>query len=233
MPEAPDNLLLRALTGERYAALRRNLKAVTAKIGDVLFEPEDAIRYVYFPTGGTMISMIHVLKDGTTSEVGVVGPEGMVGVDCLMRSDRHRHRGLVQSGGTLFRADATSVFDEFNRAGQLQDLLLRYLHTFFTQITQTAACNRLHQIEQRLARWLLISHDYVGSNEIPTTHDFIAQMLGIRRPGVTTAIAALTVDVVIHHSRNKITIRDRAALEAIACECYATVRTEVRRTLGI
>lgn len=232
MATVADNFLLRVL-GPNDAPFISGLTAVSVAMGDVLFDAGEALRYAYFPARGTMISMIRTLKRGETSEVGIVGWEGLVGVSCVMRGSVHQYRGLVQSSGTVFRARCEDLRSEFDRGGSLCDLVLRYLNALLNQLAQTAVCNRLHYVEQRLARWLLIVHDHVLRDEIPMTHEFIAHMLGIRRPGVTTAIATLSVDGVIDHRRNSITIRNRRALETISCECYEAVREELQRSLGI
>lgn len=233
MVTASDNYLLHRLSDERDSGFLTSLNSVPVKMGEVLFDAGETIRYAYFPTRGTMISMIRSLKGGDTAEVGIVGWDGVAGISSVMRATVHQFRGLVQSAGTVFRARSEDVVAEFDRRGALYDLFLRYVHAVLDQLAQTAVCNRLHHVEERLARWLLIVHDYAAADDIPMTHEFISMMLGIRRAGVTTAIGALTIDGVIEHGRNKITIRDRRALEAVSCECYAAVRDELDRSLGI
>jgi CRP-like cAMP-binding protein len=171
------------------------------------------------------------MRDGSTVEIGVVGPEGMVGIHALLGIESTPNESMVQVPGDGMRIRIGTLLDEFRRGGALQDLTLRYLYAFMMQISQTAACNRLHTVEERLARWLLMCHDRVEGDELALTHDFLAMMLGVRRAGVTGAAVALQAEGYIRYSRGHVTVMDRKALEEFVCECYAAVKAEFDRAL--
>lgn len=226
-----DNRLLATLPHEDVERLRPQLTPVTLALGDVLYEPDRAMAYMYFPTTA-VVSLIYTMVDGTTAEMGLVGNEGVVGIALFMGGDTTPNRAIVQVAGAAFRLQAPALRAEFVRAGAVQLALLRYTQALITQISQTAVCNRLHAIEQRLCRWLLLTRDRVPSDAIQMTQEFIAHMLGVRREGVTLAARHLQEAGLIRYVRGHITILDRPGLEATACECYRVVKDEFRRLLG-
>jgi CRP-like cAMP-binding protein len=187
--------------------------------------------HVYFPTTA-IVSMLYIMENGETAEIGVVGNEGVVGIALFMGGDTAPNRAIVQSAGAAFRMKADALRSEFIRAGEFQRLLLRYTQALITQISQTAVCNRLHPIEQQLCRWLLLSHDRLQSDELRMTQEMIANMLGVRREGVTYAAGHLQAEGLIKYARGRITILDREGLEATVCECYQVVKDEYDRLLG-
>jgi len=230
-PHPHDNRLLAALPREDVARLLPQLTPVPLALGDVLYEPDRAMAYLYFPTTA-VVSLIYTMVDGTTAEMGLVGNEGVVGVALFMGGDTTPNRAIVQVAGDAFRLWAPALRAEFLRAGAVQLALLRYTQALITQISQTAVCNRLHAIEQRLCRWLLLTRDRVPSDAIQMTQEFIAHMLGVRREGVTLAARDLQEAGLIRYVRGHITILDRPGLEATACECYRVVKDEFTRLLG-
>jgi CRP-like cAMP-binding protein len=231
-PQHPhDNRLLAALPREDVERLLPQLTSVTLALGDVLYEPDRAMAYLYFPTTA-VVSLIYTMADGTTAEMGLVGNEGVVGIALFMGGDTTPNQAIVQVAGEAFRLQAPVLRTEFARAGAVQLALLRYTQALITQISQTAVCNRLHAIEQRLCRWLLLTRDRVPSDEIQMTQEFIAHMLGVRREGVTLAARHLQEAGLIRYVRGHITILDRPGLEATACECYRVVKDEFTRLLG-
>jgi CRP-like cAMP-binding protein len=230
-PQPHGNRLLAALPPEDMARLLPQLAPVTFGLGDVLYEPDRALAYLYFPTT-TVVSLIYTMLDGTTVEMDVVGNEGVVGIALFMGGDTTPNRAIVQVAGAAFRLQAPVLRVEFQRGGALQLALLRYTQALITQISQTAACNRLHAIEQRLCRWLLLTRDRVPTDQVQMTQEFLAHMLGVRREGVTVAAQHLQAAGLIHYARGHITILDRPGLEATACECYGVVRDEFTRLLG-
>ncbi|HEV7906454.1 MAG TPA: Crp/Fnr family transcriptional regulator [Pyrinomonadaceae bacterium] len=225
------NHLLAQLPPEEYERLSPYLEPVTLTIGDVIHYPQDPVTHVYFPNSGT-VSVVATLEDGGGVEVGVVGNEGMFGVNAVLGSVTTPHEALVQQPGDGLRAPTDVIRQEFKKCGQLQDLILRYTQAFIIQIAQTAACNRSHPLGGRLARWLLMSHDRAMKDELLLTHDFIAVMLGTRRAGVSEAAGKLQNDGVIKYKRGHIQIVDRKGLESISCECYPIVKKEFERLLG-
>ena len=231
-PQHPhDNRLLAALPGEDAERLLPQLTPVVLALGDVLYEPDRAMTYLYFPTTA-VVSLIYTMVDGTTAEMGLVGNEGVVGIALFMGGDTTPNRAIVQVAGKGFRLWAPALRAEFQRAGAVQLALLRYTQALITQISQTAVCNRLHSIEQRLCRWLLLTRDRVPFDAIQMTQEFIAHMLGVRREGVTLAARHLQEAGLIRYVRGHITILDRPGLEATACECYRVVKDEFTRLLG-
>jgi len=224
---ATPNLLLAALPRKAYAELLPCLKPVELKFGDVLYEPGQPIEQVYFP-GGSMVSLLTLVEDHLALEVGLVGLEGVVGSPLALGVDRSPVRALVQGGGSAMRLSAAAFRRALERSPPLQRSLLRYVHALMLQVTQTAACNRFHVVERRLARWLLMTRDRVRSNEFRMTQDFLANMLGVRRVGVTEAAGALQRRRLIEYSRGGISILNGRGLEAAACSCYRMVRGSSR-----
>lgn len=227
----PQNRLLAALPASEYERLAPHLQLVSLPIRQVLYEPNEPIKYVYFPIG-SMVSLVSIMKDGSTIEVGLVGNEGMVGVPVILGGNITTTKAFVQVSDNALQMDADLLKSEFNRGGQLQLLLLRYTQALLTQVSQSAACNRFHTIEERLARWMLLVADAVESDEFMLTQEFISQMLGTRRSGVTVAAGTLSQAGMLRYSRGKITILNREALEATSCECYGVIRDEFTRLLS-
>lgn len=199
-------------------------------LGRVLYESGSKLAHVYFPTT-SIVSLLYVMEDGHSAEIGIVGNEGMVGVALFMGGDTTPSRAVVQSGGAAFRLPARVLKQEFSQAGPLQRLLLRYTQALITQMAQTAVCNRHHSVAQQLSRWLLMSMDRLPTNELVMTQELIANMLGVRREGVTQSARKLQDLGLITYSRGHITVIDRPGLEKHACECYAVVKREFDRLL--
>jgi CRP-like cAMP-binding protein len=205
-------------------------------LGQVLYESGDVLRHVYFPTD-SIVSLLYVLANGASAEISVVGREGLIGVALFMGGETTPNRATVQSGGHAYRLIGQQLKDEFHRNGELQLLLLRYTQSLITQMAQTAVCNRHHSVDQQLCRWLLLSLDRLSSNQLTMTQELIANMLGVRRVGVTEAAGKLHKLGVIRYVRGQITVLDRPKLEQLCCECYGVVKRESdrllpRRTLG-
>jgi len=219
---AIQNLLLAALPRKSYAELLPALTPVVLKFGDVLYEPRQSIDQVYFP-GNSMVSLLTLVEDHLALEVGLVGLEGVVGAPLALGVERSPVRALVQGGGSALRMSAGSFRSALRRSPLLQRSLLRYVHALMSQVTQTAACNRFHLVEARLARWLLMTRDRMRSSEFRLTQDFLAHMLGVRRVGVTEAAGALQRRKLIEYSRGVIRILNDRGLEAAACSCYRIV----------
>ena len=220
---AIPNQLLAALPRKAYGELLSGLTPVTLAFGDVLYEPRQLITHVYFP-GDSMVSLLTLVEDHLALEVGLVGREGVVGAALALGITHSPVRALVQGGGSAMRMDAARFRSALRRSPPLQRSLLLYINTLMSQVTQTAACNRFHVVEARLARWLLMSRDRMGSNEFRMTQDFLAHMLGVRRVGVTEAASALQQRKLIEYSRGVIRILDDGGLEAASCSCYGIVR---------
>ena len=199
-------------------------------LGKVLYESGDSLRYVYFPTD-SIVSLLYVMESGASAEISVVGNDGLVGVSLFMGGESTPSRALVQSAGFAYRLLGQRLKDEFNRHGELLILMLRYTQSLITQMTQTAACNRHHSVDQQLCRWLLLSLDRLQGNQLSMTQELIANMLGVRREGVTTAAGRLNKLGVIKYVRGRITVLDRPQLESLSCECYAVVKRETDRLL--
>ncbi|MCY1270199.1 Crp-like helix-turn-helix domain protein [compost metagenome] len=225
-----QNHLLAALSEEVRHRLFPQLERVELPLGKVLYESGDTLRHVYFPTD-SIISLLYVMENGASAEISVVGNEGLVGVALFMGGESTPSRAIVQSGGYAYRLLGQRLKDEFNRHGELLVLMLRYTQALLTQMAQTAVCNRHHQIDQQLCRWLLLSLDRLPSNRLTMTQELIANMLGVRREGVTEAAGKLQRQGVIEYSRGHITVLDRKKLEQLSCECYAVVKRETDRLL--
>ena len=225
------NDLLSALPNEDFERLLPHLEPITFTLGEVVYESGAQMRYVYFPTT-SHISLLYTMIDGSTAEMGLVGKEGVVGIALFMGGETTPNRAMVQGSGEAFRMKSKAMLDEFKRGGDFQHLLLRYTQALITQISQTAVCNRLHSVEQRLCRWLLMTHDLAQSDELQMTHEFISNMLGVRREGVTMAARRLQEMKMISYVRGHIRILDRPQLLAHVCECYQVVRDEHSRLLG-
>jgi CRP-like cAMP-binding protein len=224
------NYLLAALTPAERARLEPHLKLVSMPLGEVVYESGDVLPHVYFPTD-CIVSLLYVMRDGASAEIAVVGNEGMVGVALFMGGETTPSRAVVQSAGSAFRLSSRRLKDEFYRHGKTQLLLLRYTQALITQMAQTAVCNRHHPVEQQLCRWLLLSLDRVRSNELNMTQELIANMLGVRREGVTAAATKLQRLGAIRYRRGQMTILDRPKLEQLCCECYDVVKKETDRLL--
>ncbi|HFZ2531293.1 TPA: Crp/Fnr family transcriptional regulator [Pseudomonas aeruginosa] len=225
-----QNHLLAALTQEIQERLIPHLERVTLPLGKVLYESGDALRHVYFPTDA-IVSLLYVMEDGASAEISVVGNEGLIGVAVFMGGESTPSRAIVQSAGHAYRLPGQKLKDEFNRHGEMLQLMLRYTQALITQMAQTAVCNRHHSIDQQLCRWLLLSLDRLPSNQLSMTQELIANMLGVRREGVTEAAGKLQKLGVIKYSRGHITVLDRPQLEALCCECYTVVKRETDRLL--
>jgi CRP-like cAMP-binding protein len=224
------NRLLAALPEESYQALRPFLEPVPLPLGMALYESGGEQGYVYFPTS-SIVSLLYVLEDGSSAEIAVTGCEGLVGIALFMGGETTPSRAVVQSAGHGYRLRAAVLKKEFENGGALQLLLLRYTQALITQMTQTAVCNRHHAVDQQLCRWLLLSLDRLPANELVMTQELIANMLGVRREGVTEAAGRLQAEGLIEYSRGRITVLDRMHLEARVCECYAVVKKEYDRLL--
>jgi CRP-like cAMP-binding protein len=238
MPDPHDprqNHLLAALPEVEYARLLPDLEWVPMPLGHVLYESGVPMRHVYFPTT-SIVSLLYVMEDGASAEIAVVGNEGIVGVSLFMGGETTPSRAVVQSTGHAYRLKEQQLKEVFNRtggrrAGALHHLLLRYLQALLTQMAQTAVCNRHHSLDQQFCRWLLLSLDRLSSNELIMTQELIANMLGVRREGVTEAAGNVQRAGLISYNRGHITVLDRPGLEARACECYAVVKKEFDRLL--
>jgi CRP-like cAMP-binding protein len=229
-PNPHQNHLLDALPVSDYQRFAPHLEHVTLNLGDVLYEPGGKMRYVYFPTTA-IISLLYVMQDGASAEIAIVGNEGILGISLFMGGETTPSRAVVQSEGYGYRIRAQLLKDEFGRFGPLMHLLLRYTQALITQMGQTAVCNRHHTVDKQLCRWLLLSLDRLGSNELTMTQELIANMLGVRREGVTEAAGKLQAAGLLKYRRGKITVLDRPGLEARTCECYAVVKKEFDRLL--
>ena len=226
-----SNKLLAALPAKDYKRLSPHLEPVPLELKTVLHEEGAAVRHVYFPGEG-LVSLLVVTRTGAASEIGLVGNEGMVGLPALLGLDSAPGREIVQMSGTGVRVKAGLIRAEFRRGGAFQDLLLRYAHVLFTQVSRSTACIASHHSKERLCRWLLMTHDSAPGDEFVITQEFMAMMLGVTRPVVTRAAAALQREKLIRYSRGKMTMLDRRGVEASACECYAAVKEEYKRVLG-
>lgn len=228
--ELCKNALLAALPDTELERWRPHLEPANMPLGKVLYESGARLRYVYFPTTA-IVSLLYVLEDGASAEIAVVGREGIVGISLFMGGESTPSRAVVQSAGEGFRLKANLMLQEFNRSGSVLHLMLRYTQALITQMAQTAVCNRHHTVDQQLCRWLLLSLDRLDGNEIVMTQELIANMLGVRREGVTAAAGHLQAAGLIEYRRGHITVLDRAGLERRTCECYAVVRHEYDRLL--
>jgi len=228
--DAALNRLLSVLPGAQLSAWLPQLELIDMPLGKVLYESGSKLTHVYFPTTSIM-SLLYVLENGASAEIAIVGNEGVVGVALFMGGVSTPNRAVVQSAGRGLRLRALALMDEFNRAGPVLHLLLRYTQALITQMSQTAVCNRHHSVDQQLCRWLLLSLDRLQSNQLVMTQELIANMLGVRREGVTEAAGQLHRAKLIDYSRGRITVLDREALERRSCECYAVVKKEYDRLL--
>lgn len=225
------NGLLAVLPQDVYARLLPELKQVLLPLGKVIYESGAQFDHVFFPAPGCIVSMLYVMANGASAEIAVAGQEGMVGTALFMGGNTTPNRALVQSSGYAFKLAGSALTKEFDQHGQLQNVLLRYTQALMTQTSQTAVCNRHHVVDKQLCRWLLLSLDRLASNELIMTQELIANMLGVRREGVTEAARKLQDSGLIRYSRGRITVLDRAGLEARVCECYAVVKKEYDRLL--
>lgn len=226
-----QNHLLAALPTAELELLAPHLERVALPLGEMLYEPDRQLQHAYFPTTA-IVSLHHVMESGASAESAGVGNEGVVGISLFMGGDTTTSSAVVQIAGHAYRLERRKLKQEFDRAGLLQHLLLRYTQALMTQMSQTAACNRYHSVEQQLCRWLLLTHDRVSSRELVITQELIAGMLGVRREGVTEAAGNLQRAGHISYRRGHIAVLDRSGLEARACECYALVKKELGRLLS-
>jgi CRP-like cAMP-binding protein len=225
-----QNHLIAALPAVDRERLQSRLELVPLALGEVLYESGTRLRHVYFPTN-SIVSLLYTMANGSSAEIAVVGNEGMIGVSLFMGGETTPSRAVVQSAGHAYRMSGKLLKEEFARAGVMQHLLLRYTQALLTQMAQTAVCNRHHSVDQQLCRWLLLSLDRLSSNQLVMTQELIANMLGVRREGVTEAAGKLQAAGLIKYSRGRITVLDRGGLEGRSCECYAVVKTESDRLL--
>ena len=232
MPIEPvENRLLAALPVDQYERLRQHLHPVEFSLGEVVYEFAGQLDYIFFPTT-SIISLLYTMENGTSAEMGLTGNDGVVGIALFMGGGTMPNRAVVQSAGGALRMKAKALQDEFALGGKFQQLLLRYTQALITQISQTAVCNRLHSVEQQLCRWLLLSRDRLNTDELIMTQELIADMLGVRREGVTVAAGRLQDAGAISYVRGRIQILDRHKLEETVCECYRVVKDEFNRLLG-
>jgi CRP-like cAMP-binding protein len=235
MPQADHtpipNKILAALPAEEYERLRAHLTPVSLELGATLYNQAERIKYVYFVNTG-VVSHVTNMEDGGSVEVGLVGRDGIIGLPIAFGDDVSPNHAVVQIAGGALRMEASVLREEFGRGGRFQSLLLRFTLAANKQVSQTAACNRSHNVGDRLARWLLMCHDRVEGDELELTQEFIAQMLGTRRSGVSEAAILLQAAGLIRYSRGHITVLDRERLKEFACECYEVVRVEFERLLG-
>lgn len=223
-----QNRLLAALSEDARKRIFPKLKLIEMSLGDVIYESDQSIKYVYFPVD-CIISLLYVLVDGSSAEISLVGKEGMVGVAVIMGGESTPNRCIVQSHGSAYRMPAADLKHEFNQHSEIRIITLRFTQALITQMSQTAVCNRHHSIDQQLCRWLLLSLDRLENNHLNMTQELIANMLGVRREGVTEAAGKLQKLRVIEYRRGRIVVLDRAKLESLSCECYAVVKRESLR----
>jgi CRP-like cAMP-binding protein len=230
-PHSPQqNHLLAALPAEDYKRLLPHLELIPMPLGWALYESGSQMSYLYFPTT-SIVSLLYVMENGSSAEIAVSGNEGLVGISLFMGGNTTPSRAVVQSAGNGYRLSVSSLDKEFALGGNLQHLALRYTQALITQMSQTAVCNRHHALDQQLCRWLLLSLDRLSGDELKMTQELIANMLGVRREGVTEAAGKLQAEGLIHYSRGRIKVLNRAELEKRVCECYAVVRKEYDRLL--
>ena len=227
-PRPAQNDLLRSLSVVEFKRLAPHLEPFQMPLGHVVYESGRILDHVYFPTTA-IVSLLYVMEDGASAEIAVVGHEGLVGISLFMGGETTPSRAVVQSAGQSFRLAARYLREEFSRAGSMQHLLLRYTQSLITQMAQTAVCNRHHSVDQQLCRWLLLCLDRLPTLELVMTQELIANMLGVRREGVTAAAGKLQDAGVIEYRRGRIKVLDRPKLEAMSCECYEVVRKESKR----
>ena len=227
----PENRLLAALPVAEYGRITSNLRHVSFALGEVVYEFGEQMDYVYFPTT-SIVSLLYTMENGSSAEMGLTGNDGIVGIALFMGGGTMPNRAIVQSAGSALKMKARVLQNEFARGGKFQKVLLRYTQALITQISQTAVCNRLHSVEQQLCRWLLLSHDRVPADDLVMTQELIADMLGVRREGVTVAAGNLQDGGAISYVRGHIKILNRQKLEETVCECYQVVRAEFDRLIG-
>ncbi len=225
------NFLLASLEESEAKRVFSKLERVSLDLGHVIYESGEKLDYAYFPTT-CIVSLLYIMEDGGTAEIGIIGNDGLLGVPLFLGGDSTSSRAVIQSAGDSYRMKPKDLVEEFKRAGRFQDLLLRYTQALMTQISQTAVCNRLHAVEQQLCRWLLLSHDRLITDKLVMTHDLISNMLGVRREGVTLAAKKLAAKNLIKNTRGTIEVIDRQGLEDASCECYEIVNSEYNRLLG-
>ena len=232
LPHSPSqNYLLAALPAAEFERLSPHLEPILLPLGEMLYEPGDQLQYAYFPTTA-IVSLHYVMESGASAETAGVGNEGVVGIALFMGGDTTPSSAVVRTAGHGYRLAGNLLKQEFNRAGLMQRLLLRYTQALMTQMNQTAACNRHHTVEQQLCRWLLLTLDRVSSRELIMTQELVANMLGVRREGITEAAGKLQRAGFIRYRRGHIAVLDRSGLETRACECYAVVKKELARLLS-
>ena len=222
LSQARLNEILAALPPADLESIAPQLIPIDFSVDAPFFRQQDRIDDVYFPTSG-IISMLTLLEDGTSVEVAVIGSEGMVGIPIVMGAQIETHEALTQSAGTALKIRASDILEQFNQKPAVRNGILRYTHNFLLQVSQNAACNSAHTVEQRLARWLLLTHDRLKTDQFIFTQEFMSRMLSVRRAGVSVAANTLRHGGIIDYSRGSITIKDRKGLEATACECYRTI----------
>jgi CRP-like cAMP-binding protein len=231
-PPPIQNQLLAALPGKEYKRLLPHLESVPLPFMEVLYESREPITHVYFPNDG-LISLLVVMEDETPREVGLIGNEGMFGVPVVLGMNTTPLRALIQMPGSAMRMQAEVLRDELKRNGVLRNVLQRYSHALFTQVSQSAACISSHAVDKRLSRWLIMTHDRAPGDEFAMKHEFMAMMLGVTRSVVTRAAGSLQAEKMIRYTRGQVTILDRGRLEATACECYVVVKAEYERSAYI
>ena len=229
-PDPRDNHLLAALPQLEWTRWLPQLESVALQLGQVLYESGSTLEHVYFPTTA-IVSLLYVMENGASAEIAVAGNEGVVGISIFMGGESTPSRAVVQSAGLGFRLPAQTIKDEFSRSGPVMHVMLRYTQALITQMSQTAVCNRHHSLDQQLCRWLLLSLDRLNGNELVMTQELIANMLGVRREGVTEGALKLQRAGLIQYARGRITVLDRPGLEKRTCECYAVVKREYDRLL--
>ncbi|GAA6618831.1 Crp/Fnr family transcriptional regulator [Scytonema sp. NUACC26] len=228
--EGVENRILAALPQQEYERLLPKMEKVILEYHQSLFEPDQRIEHVYFPSGG-VVSLLNVMENGDAAEVGVVGYEGMVGLPVFLDTDSVSSLAIVQIEGEAMKMKTEDFRAEANRQGPLHRLLQRYTQALLMQVSQSAACNRFHSVEERFCRWILMSHDRVRSDKFPMTQEFVSKMLGVRRPTISVVAAMLQKAELISYNRGKMTILDRKGLEAGTCECYRIVQKDFDRLL--
>ena len=221
----PANKILTTLPHEEFERLRPKLREVSFEIGETVYLPEQKMEFAYFVNSG-IVSWLAAVENGNTVEAGVIGPEGIAGVAIVLGANSTPNQGLAQSDVQVSRIAAKDLIAEFRKNGKLSEMILRFVQSMFTQVAQTAACNRLHTLDQRLARWLLMTHDRIGESKLPLTQEFLSRMLGVRRAGVSVAANSLRQQGVIDYHRGDIVVVDRSGIERLSCECYRIVKQE-------
>jgi CRP-like cAMP-binding protein len=228
VPRPEENLLLSSLSAEVRRRLFPHLKLVSLPVGTLLYESGTLMRHIFFPTD-SIVALLYLLENGASAEIALVGNDGAIGISMFMGGESTTSRAVVQSAGSAYRLTGTRLNREFERHGELMQILLRYTQSLITQMAQTAVCNRHHSVEQQLCRWLLLSLDRLSSNQLIMTHELIATMLGVRREGISDAAGKLQKQGVIRYSRGRISVLSRSGLEQLSCECYSAVKKETDR----